>query len=65
MGTRENAKWMERQCYYTYIKRKAMSMIVEIIELMLHTKKIWERVINHRLRVEKSIGESHFGFMPG
>jgi hypothetical protein len=35
------------------------------IKLMSHTMKIWEKVIDHRLRVETSIGESQFGFMPG
>ena len=35
------------------------------IKLMSHTMKLWEKVIEHRLRVETSISERQFGFMPG
>lgn len=35
------------------------------IKLMSHTMKVWERVIDRRLREETSIGEEQFGFMPG
>ena len=35
------------------------------IKLMAHTMKIWERIIERRLREETSIGEEQFGFMPG
>ena len=35
------------------------------IKMISHTMKIWERVIDRRLREETTIGEEHFGFMPG
>ena len=35
------------------------------VKLMSHTMKIWEKVIEGRLREETSIGEEQFGFMPG
>ena len=35
------------------------------IKLMSHTMKIWERIIERRLRAETNIGDEQFGFMPG
>ena len=35
------------------------------IKLMSHTMKLWERVIERRLRQETHISENQFGFMPG
>lgn len=35
------------------------------IKLLSHTMKIWERIVDRRLREETSIGEEQFGFMPG
>ncbi|KAL6538155.1 hypothetical protein OROGR_012143 [Orobanche gracilis] len=35
------------------------------IKLMSHTMKLWERVIEHRLRRSVKISENQFGFMPG
>ena len=35
------------------------------INIISHTMKIWERIIDRRLRPETSIGEEQFGFMPG
>ena len=35
------------------------------IKLMSHTLKLWERVLEQRLRKETSISENQFGFMPG
>src|SRR5215470_4611566 len=35
------------------------------IKLMSHTMKLWERVIEHRLRRETHVSENQFGFMPG
>ena len=35
------------------------------IKLMSHTMKLWERVIEQRLRKETSVSENQFGFMPG
>ena len=32
---------------------------------MSHTMKLWERVIEHRLRRITSVSEKQFGFMPG
>ena len=32
---------------------------------MSHTMKIWERIIDGRLREETTIGDEQFGFMPG
>ena len=33
--------------------------------MISHAMKIWERIIDRRLREETSIGEEQFGFMPG
>ena len=35
------------------------------IKLMCHTMKLWERVIEQRLRHETKISENQFGFMSG
>ena len=35
------------------------------IKLMSHTMKIWEKIIDRRLREETTIGDEQFGFMPG
>ncbi|KAH1218442.1 LINE-1 retrotransposable element ORF2 protein [Glycine max] len=35
------------------------------IKLMSHTMKLWERVIERRLRNETQVTENQFGFMPG
>ena len=35
------------------------------IKLMSHTMKMWERVVEARLRDKVEIGEQQFGFMPG
>ena len=35
------------------------------INLMSHTMKVWERIIDRRLREETTIGNEQFGFMPG
>ncbi|KAM2624012.1 hypothetical protein TB1_031028 [Malus domestica] len=35
------------------------------IKLMSHTMKLWERVIEHRLRQETRVLDNQFGFMPG
>ncbi|KAL6559063.1 hypothetical protein OROHE_006432 [Orobanche hederae] len=35
------------------------------IKLMSHTMKLWERVIEQRIRKCVKITENHFGFMPG
>ena len=35
------------------------------IKMISHTMKIWERVIDRRLREETTMGEEQFGFMPG
>ncbi len=32
---------------------------------MSHTMKLWERVMEHRLRHDTSISPNQFGFMPG
>ena len=32
---------------------------------MTHTMKIWERIIDRRLREETTIGDEQIGFMPG
>ena len=34
------------------------------IKLMSHTMKLWERVIEQRLRKETNVSENQFGFMP-
>ena len=33
--------------------------------MISHAMKIWERIIDRRLREETSMGEEQFGFMPG
>lgn len=33
------------------------------IKLMSHTMKLWEKLIEHRLREETTIAENEFGFM--
>ena len=35
------------------------------IKLISHTMKIWERIINDRIRREVNISDEQFGFMPG
>nr|GEW55862.1 hypothetical protein [Tanacetum cinerariifolium] len=35
------------------------------IKLLSHTMKLWERVIERRLRRETKVSENQFGFMPG
>ena len=35
------------------------------IKLMSHTMKLWERIIEARIRKEVTIAEQQFGFMPG
>ena len=35
------------------------------LNMIYHTMKIWERIIDRILREETSIGEEQFGFMPG
>ncbi|KAI8543108.1 hypothetical protein RHMOL_Rhmol08G0192800 [Rhododendron molle] len=35
------------------------------IKLMSHRMKLWERVIEHRLRMVTKVLGKHFGFMPG
>jgi hypothetical protein len=35
------------------------------IKLMSHTMKLWERVIDHRLRAITRVSMNQFGFMPG
>jgi len=35
------------------------------IKLMSHTMKLWERVIEHRLRGMTRVTMNQFGFMPG
>ena len=35
------------------------------IKLMSHTMKLWERIIEARIRKEVKIAEQQFGFMPG
>jgi len=35
------------------------------IKLMSHTMKLWERVIERRLRRTTNVSENQFGFMPG
>ena len=35
------------------------------IKLISHTMKLWERIIERRLRGITSITENQFGFMPG
>ena len=35
------------------------------IKLMSHTMKLWEIVIEHRLRRETRVSKNQFGFMPG
>ena len=36
-----------------------------VVYKLSHTMKIWERIIDRRLREETTIGDEQFGFMPG
>ena len=47
-------KW-DTQCYRSY----------KGIKLISHTMKIWERIIEARLRDRAEISEQQYGFMPG
>ena len=48
-------------------KEKGDSENYRGIKLMSHTisMKIWEKIIDRRLREETTIGDEQFGFMPG
>ena len=35
------------------------------ITLIRHTMKLWERVVERRLRSDLTFSEQHYGFMPG
>ena len=35
------------------------------IKLMCHTLKLWERIIEHRLRCDTKVSQNQFGFMLG
>ena len=35
------------------------------IKLLCHTMKIWERVVDERLRKQTQVSEAQFGFVPG
>ena len=35
------------------------------IKLISHTMKLWERVVERRLRSELTFSEQQYGFMPG
>ncbi len=35
------------------------------IKLLSHTMKLWEKILESRIREETSIGDEQFGFMPG
>ena len=35
------------------------------IKIMSHTMKLWERVIERRIRKETRVTDNQFGFMPG
>ena len=37
----------------------------QVIKLTSHTMKLWERVIEHRLRAITQVSMNQFGFMPG
>ena len=39
--------------------------VIILSKLMSHTMKLWERVIERRLRKETQVTENQFGFMPG
>ena len=35
------------------------------IKLLYHTMKIWEHIVDKRVRGEVEVAEEQFGFMPG
>jgi len=35
------------------------------IKLMSHNMKIWEKIIDKRIKSETSVSRNQFGFMPG
>ena len=64
----ENARGMDGQRECANIQREGN--IQECgnyrgIKMISHIMKIWERIIDRRLREETSMGEEQFGFMPG
>ena len=66
--TGENARGMEGQCDCTNLQREGGHPGLWELQRHqddTHTMKIWERIIDRRLREETSIGEEQFGFMPG
>ena len=63
-----NARGMEGQCDCATIQREEGSQGLWELKrhkMIYHTMKIWEIIIDRRLREETSIGEEQFGFMPG
>ena len=42
-----------------------MPIFLRKLKLMSPTMKIWERIIDRRLREETTIGDEQFGFIPG
>lgn len=53
----------EKVFQYLYMKKMEISKI-ETIKLMIDTMKLWERVIQHQLRVATTVLENQFGFIP-
>ena len=46
-------------------RRSILIPIYKGIKLVSHTMKLWERIIEHRLRKETHVLENQFGFMLG
>ena len=44
---------------------KGKGGVLECIKLMSHTMKLWERIIEARLREITKIADNQFGFRPG
>ena len=65
---RRYLKGGETACYYRFIYKEKGDIQdcgnYRGIKLMPHTMKIYERVIEARIRYETNVSEEQFGFMP-
>ena len=59
---------MEKECAYPIYKNKGDAQCYgnyRGIKLMSHTMKVWEKIIEARLRDIAEISKQQYGFMPG
>ena len=60
-------EWRDNVVIYIYKEKGDMQYCGNYrgVKLMSHTMKIWERIIERKLREETTIGDEQFGVMPG